>query len=71
MHTRYALVGKDCMSNSADHSWAGGVANSQGIAVLTGHPWPADSSDYYWTWIQPSSGATPSLSMIAAVFDVE
>jgi hypothetical protein len=57
--TRYALVGNDCMSNSADHSWASGVTNSQGIAVLTGHPWPADSSDYYWTWIQPSSGTTP------------
>lgn len=57
--TRYVLVGNDCMSNSADHSWASGVTDNQGIAVLTGHPWTGDSSDYYWAWIQPSSGTTP------------
>jgi len=57
--TRYVLVGNDCMSNSADHSWASGVTDNQGIAVLTGHPWTGDFSDYYWAWIQPSSGTTP------------
>lgn len=58
-HTRYALMGKDCLSSSADHLWASGVTNNQGIAVLTGHPWTSDSASYYWTWIQPPAGTTP------------
>jgi hypothetical protein len=57
--TRYALMGSNCLSNSADHLWASGVTNNQGIAVLTGHPWTSNASDYYWTWTQPSAGTTP------------
>jgi hypothetical protein len=58
-HTRYALMGSNCLSNSADHLWASGVTNNQGIAVLTGLPWTSNSRDYYWTWTQPSAGTTP------------
>ena len=58
-HTRYALMGSNCLSNSADHLWASGVTNNQGIAVLTGRPWTSNASDYYWTWTQPSAGTTP------------
>jgi hypothetical protein len=57
--TRYALMGSNCLSNSADHLWASGVTNDQGIAVLTGRPWTSNASDYYWTWTQPSAGTTP------------
>ncbi len=57
--TKYALMGSDCLSNSADHLWASGVTNNQGIAVLTGPPWTSNSRDYYWTWTQPSAGTTP------------
>jgi hypothetical protein len=57
--TRYALMGSDCLSNSADHLWASGVTNNQGIAVLTGPSWTSNSRDYYWTWTQPSAGTTP------------
>ena len=57
-HTRYALMGNDCFSGSADHLWASGVTNNQGIAVLTGQPWTSDAADYYWTWIQPAAGTT-------------
>jgi hypothetical protein len=57
--TRYALMGSNCLSNSADHLWASGVTNNQGIAVLTGRPWTSNSRDYYWTWTQPSAGTTP------------
>jgi hypothetical protein len=58
-HTRYALMGSNCLSNSADHLWASGVTNDQGIAVLTGRPWTSNANDYYWTWTQPSAGTTP------------
>jgi hypothetical protein len=57
--TRYALMGSNCLSNSADHLWASGVTNDQGIAVLTGRPWTSNASEYYWTWTQPSAGTTP------------
>jgi hypothetical protein len=57
--TRYALMGGNCLSSSADHLWASGVTNDQGIAVLTGRPWTSNASDYYWTWTQPSAGTTP------------
>jgi len=57
--TRYALMGSDCLSNSADHLWASGVTNNQGIAVLTGPSWSSNSRAYYWTWTQPSAGTTP------------
>jgi hypothetical protein len=57
--TRYALMGSDCLSDSADHLWASGVTNNQGIAVLTGPSWTSNPRDYYWTWTQPSAGATP------------
>jgi hypothetical protein len=57
--TRYALMGSDCLSNSADHLWASGVTNNQGIAVLTGPSWTSNSREYYWTWTQPSAGTTP------------
>jgi hypothetical protein len=57
--TRYALMGSNCLSNSADHLWASGVTNNQGIAVLTGRPWTSNARDYYWTWTQPSAGTTP------------
>ena len=57
--TSYALMGSDCLSNSADHLWASGVTNNQGIAVLTGPSWTSNSRDYYWTWTQPSAGTTP------------
>jgi hypothetical protein len=57
--TRYALMGNNCLSNSADHLWASGVTNDQGIAVLTGSPWTSNASDYYWTWTQPLAGTTP------------
>jgi hypothetical protein len=57
--TRYALMGRNCLSNSADHLWASGVTNNQGIAVLTGRPWTSNASDYYWTWTQPPPGRTP------------
>jgi hypothetical protein len=58
-HTRYALMGNDCLSNSADHLWASGVTDNQGIAVLTGLPWTSNSRDYYWAWTQPSAGTAP------------
>jgi hypothetical protein len=58
-HTRYALMGNDCLSSSADQLWASGVTNNQGIAVLTGHPWTSNSRDYYWAWTQPSARPTP------------
>jgi hypothetical protein len=58
-HTRYALMGNDCLNDRADHLWASGVTDNQGIAVLTGPPWTSDSGDYYWTWIQHSAGTTP------------
>jgi hypothetical protein len=58
-HTRYALMGSNCLSNSADHLWASGVTDNQGIAVLTGRPWTSNSRDYYWAWTQPSAGTTP------------
>jgi hypothetical protein len=58
-HTRYALMGSNCLSNSADHLWASGVTDDQGIAVLTGLPWISSSRDYYWAWTQPSAGTTP------------
>jgi hypothetical protein len=58
-HTRYALMGKDCLSNSADHLWASGVTNNQGIAILTGLPWASNSRDYYWAWTQPLAGTAP------------
>ena len=58
-HTRYALMGNDCLSNSADHLWASGVTDDQGIAVLTGLPWTSNSRDYYWAWTQPSAGTEP------------
>ena len=57
--TRYALMGSNCLSNSADHLWASGVTDDQGIAVLTGRPWTSNSRDYYWAWTQPSAGTTP------------
>jgi hypothetical protein len=57
--TRYALMGSNCLSNGADHLWASGVTNNQGIAVLTGRPWTSNVSDYYWTWTQRSAGTTP------------
>jgi hypothetical protein len=57
--TRYALMGNNCLSNSADDLWASGVTNDQGIAVLTGPPWTSNASDYYWAWTQPSAGTTP------------
>jgi hypothetical protein len=57
--TSYALMGSDCLSNSADHLWASGVTNNQGIAVLTGPSWTSNSRDYYWTWTQPSARTTP------------
>jgi hypothetical protein len=57
--TSYALMGSDCLSNSADDLWASGVTNDQGIAVLTGPPWTSNASDYYWAWTQPSAGTTP------------
>jgi hypothetical protein len=57
---RYALMGNDCTtSNVADHPWASGVANSQGIAVLTGRPWAASSGDEYWAFVQPSANPIP------------
>jgi hypothetical protein len=58
-HTRYALMGSNCLSNSADHLWASGVTDDQGIAVLTGLPWTSNSRDYYWAWTQPSAGTSP------------
>jgi hypothetical protein len=58
-HTRYALMGNNCLSNRADHLWASGVTNDQGIAVLTGRPWTGNARDYYWTWTQPPAGTTP------------
>lgn len=58
-HTRYALMGSNCLSNSADHLWASGVTDDQGSAVLTGRPWTSNSRDYYWAWTQPSAGTTP------------
>jgi hypothetical protein len=58
-HTRYALMGNDCLSNSADHLWASGVTDNQGIAVLTGLPWTSNSREYYWAWTQPSAGTAP------------
>jgi hypothetical protein len=58
-HTRYALMGSNCLSNSADHLWASGVTDDQGIAVLTGRPWTSNSRDYYWAWTQSSAGTTP------------
>ena len=58
-HTRYALMGSNCLNNSADHLWASGVTDDQGIAVLTGLPWTSNSRDYYWAWTQPSAGITP------------
>jgi hypothetical protein len=58
-HTRYALMGSNCLSNSADNLWASGVTDDQGIAVLTGLPWTSNSRDYYWAWTQPSAGTTP------------
>ena len=42
-HTRYALMGSNCLSNSADHLWASGVTDDQGSAVLTGRPWTSNS----------------------------
>jgi hypothetical protein len=57
--TRYALMGNNCLSNSADHLWASGVTNDQGVAVLTGRPWTSNASVYYWTWTQPLAGTTP------------
>jgi hypothetical protein len=57
--TRYALMGSNCLSSSADQLWASGVTNDQGIAVLTGRPWTSNASDYYWTWTQPSAATTP------------
>ena len=57
--TRYALMGNNCLSNSADHLWASGVTDNQGIAVLAGRPWTSNASDYYWTWTQPSAGTMP------------
>jgi hypothetical protein len=62
-HTRYALMGNDCLSNSSDHLWASGVTDSQGIAVLTGLPWTSNSRDYYWAWTQPSAGTAPPLGL--------
>ena len=58
-HTRYALMGSNCLSNSADHLWASGVTDDHGIAVLTGRPWTSNSRDYYWAWTQPAGGTTP------------
>ena len=58
-HTKYALMGSNCLSNSADNLWASGVTDDQGIAVLTGLPWTSNSRDYYWAWTQPSAGITP------------
>jgi hypothetical protein len=58
-HTRYALMGSNCLSNSADHLWASGVTDDHGSAVLTGRPWTSNSRDYYWAWTQPSAGTTP------------
>ena len=57
--TRYVLMGSNCLSSSADHLWASGVTDNQGIAILTGHPWTSNSRDHYWTWTQPSAGTTP------------
>ena len=58
-HTRYTLMGNDCLSNSADHLWASGVTDNQGIAVLTGLLWTSNSRDYYWAWTQPSAATAP------------
>jgi hypothetical protein len=58
-HTGYALMGSNCLSNSADHFWASGVTDDRGTAVLTGLPWTSNSRDYYWAWTQPSAGITP------------
>ena len=65
-HTRYALMGSNCLSNSADHLWASGVTDDQGSAVLTGRPWTSNSRDYYWAWTQPSAGATPPPALHAS-----
>ena len=46
-HIRYALMGSNCLNISADHLWASGVTDDQGIAVLTGLPWTSNSRDYY------------------------
>ena len=57
--TRYVLTGNDCTSNGADHSWASGVTDSHGSAVLTGHPWAGLRSDEYWAWIVPAPNSSP------------
>jgi hypothetical protein len=57
--TRYVLEGNDCVGNGADHSWASGVTDSRGTAVLTGHPWTGRRSDEYWALIEPSPKSSP------------
>jgi hypothetical protein len=76
--TRYALMGSDWLSNSADHLWASGVTNNQGIAVLTGPSWTSNSRDYYRAWTQLSAGPTsppalhgPSATGYAAAFKTD